>query len=143
MLSGETDPTDTLNTREWRERGQETRLVDNAKLPAGFEALEPYVADWVLADAVARMAKRQASAIADIRAFYNAILPFGEAALAYLRGFQLGALPPEGERLLKLMLSLAEMAPAVEWYNGPRVTDGFDVSRVGYLRQIPDTAAQR
>lgn len=118
-------------------------MVDSAKLPAGFEALEPYVAAWVLPDAVARMAKRQASAIEDIRAFYDAILPFGEAALAYLRGFQLGTLLPEGERLLKLMLALAEIAPAVEWYDSPRVTDGFDVRRIRYLRQIPDSAAQR
>ena len=36
-------------------------------LPAGFEALEPFVADWALPDAGARMEKRQASRIEDIR----------------------------------------------------------------------------
>jgi hypothetical protein len=49
----------------------------------------------------------------------------------------------EGERLLKLMLSLAEVGPAVEWYNSPQVPDGFPVSRIRYLRLISDTAAQR
>ena len=63
-------------------------------------------------------------------------------ALAWLRDYDLGALPPEGERLLKLMLALAEVAPAVEWYNDPRVFDGFPVERIRYLRQISDTAAQ-
>lgn len=112
-------------------------------LPHGFEALEPFAADWVLPDAAARMARRQAGDMAQIRQFYDAILPLGEAALDYLRQFQLGELPPEAERLLKLMLSLAEIAPAVEWYDGPEVANGYPVSRIRFLRQIGDTAAQR
>jgi hypothetical protein len=116
--------------------------MTQSSLPAGFEVLEPLVHDWVLPDAVARMGKRQASTIAELRRFYDAMLPLGETALAYLRRFPLGALPPEGERLLKLMLALAEAAPAVEWYNSPKVTDGFPVQRIRYLRQIPDNAAQ-
>jgi hypothetical protein len=114
-----------------------------ALLPGGFEALEPFLADWALADAVARMAKRQASAIEEIRRFYAAMLPLGAAALDYLSQFELGALPPQGERLLKLMLSLAEVAPAVEWYGDPKVYDGFPIERVRYRLQIPDVAAQR
>jgi hypothetical protein len=105
--------------------------------------VEPFVAGWVLPDAVARMAKRQGSKIEDLRCFYDAMLPLGEQALSYLRAFQLGALSPQAERLLKLMLALAEIAPAIEWYNDPRVHDGFDVDRIRYLRQIPDSAAQR
>jgi hypothetical protein len=111
-------------------------------LPAGFDSLEPFVADWVLPDAVARMAKRQESTIAEIRGFYDAVVPLGDKALGYLRGFQLGSMPPEAERLLKLMLSLAEIGPAVEWYENPKVYDGFEFGRVRYLRQIPDTASQ-
>ena len=113
-----------------------------ALLPSGFEALEPFVGDWALGDAVARMTKRQASSMDQIRGFYDAMLPMGEPALTYLRQFQLGELPPEAERLLKLMLSLAEMAPAVEWYGDPRVYDGFPIERVRYKRLIPDAAAQ-
>jgi hypothetical protein len=112
-------------------------------LPAGFEVLEQFVSDWVLPDAVARMTKRQSSDIRDIRRFYDAMLPLGERALVYLRDYQLGDLPTEGERLLKLMLSLAEVAPAVEWYDSPHVYDGFPISRIRYLRQIADNAAQR
>lgn len=111
-------------------------------LPAGFSALEPWVATWVLPDAQARMAQRQASTIEELKAFYAAMLPRGEEALAYLRGYDLGAMPPEGEHLLKLMLALAEVAPAVEWYNDPRVFDGFPVERISYMRQISDTAPQ-
>ena len=118
-------------------------MDERATLPAGFEALEAFVADWVLADAASRMAKRQSTGIEEIRRFYETIVPLGEDALDYLRGFQLGALPPEGERLLKLMLSLAEIGPAVEWYNDPKVYDGFEAGRIRYRRQISDTAAQR
>jgi hypothetical protein len=115
----------------------------SSALPEGFESLQPFVADWVLPDAVARLAKRQSSNIEDIRRFYDAMLPLGERALDYLRQFQLGSLPPEAQRLLKLMLSLAEIGPAIEWYNDARVYDGFDVARIRYHKQIPDTAAQR
>ncbi|CAN7598844.1 hypothetical protein LJR219_004516 [Phenylobacterium sp. LjRoot219] len=111
-------------------------------LPKGFEALEPFVADWVLADAVARMSKRQASRMEDIRRFYEAMLPLGERALEHLRQFELGEVPAASERLLKLMLSLAEVAPAVEWYGDPRVNDGFPIERIRYRRQIPDAAPQ-
>lgn len=113
-----------------------------AVLPSGFEALEPFVAEWALPDAVARMTKRQASGMDEIRGFYDAMLPSGERALTYLREFQLGELPPQAERLLKLMLSLAEIAPAVEWYGDPRVSDGFPIERIRYRRLIPDAAAQ-
>ena len=49
-------------------------------LPPGFSVLEPFVADWVLPDATARMAKRQASNIAELKVFYAALLPMGEPA---------------------------------------------------------------
>jgi len=111
-------------------------------LPSDFADLEPFVAHWALDDAVARMAKRQTSGMDEIRGFYGAMLPLGEAALTYLREFELGALPPEAERLLKLMLSLAEVAPAVEWYDNPRVYDGFPIERIRYRRLIPDATAQ-
>jgi hypothetical protein len=114
----------------------------SALLPEGFADLERFVADWALPDSLARMAKRQASAMGDIRAFYDAIIPRAEAALGHLRNFSLGEVPPAEERLLKLLLSLAEIAPAVEWFDDPKVYDGFDVHKIRYTRIISDTAAQ-
>jgi len=119
----------------------QTPSVDYA-LPAGFEMLEEFVADWALADSLARMEKRRTSQMPDIRRFYNAVLPMADAALAHLRNFKLGEVPQPEERLLKLMLSLAEVGPAVEWFDDPNVYDGFDVRKIHYTRIIPDTAAQ-
>jgi hypothetical protein len=117
--------------------------VDDAtSLPAGFESLEPFVSAWVLPDAAARMLKRQSSTYEEIHRFYQAIIPLGERALDYLRGYELGSLLPADERLLKLMLSLAEVGPAVEWYKDPKVYDGFEVGRIRYVKQISDTSAQ-
>lgn len=116
--------------------------MDQGTLPKGFETLEPFVSDWVLPDASARMAKRQGSSIEQIRRFYDAIVPMGEQALDYLRAYKLGELTPQGENLLKLMLALTELGPAVEWYDNPQVYDGFPISRIRYVRQISDTAAQ-
>jgi hypothetical protein len=118
-------------------------LDNTTSLPAGFEPLEPFVAEWVLPDAAARMAKRQDTHYEEIHRFYRAMIPLGGKALDYLRQYQLGALPADGERLLKLMLSLAEIGPAVEWYQDPKVYDGFEVGRIRYVKQIPDTSAQR
>ncbi|MGE3691210.1 MAG: hypothetical protein AB7F98_07510 [Novosphingobium sp.] len=111
-------------------------------LPAGFEALEPFVADWCLPDSLARMAKRRASSMDDIKAFYDVAIAQADRALKYLRAFPLGAVPPAEERLLKLMLSLAEVGPAVEWFDSPHVYDGFDATKIRYTRLIPDSAAQ-
>ncbi len=111
-------------------------------LPPGFEQLADFVEDWVLPDAAARMGKRQSSSMAEIRALYCALTPVGDQALAYLGQFQLGELPAEAENLLGLMLSLAEIAPAVEWYDSQEVANGYPVERIRYLRQIPNFSAQ-
>ena len=111
-------------------------------LPEGFDTIERFVPEWVQPDAEHRLAKRLGTDMPAIREFYAAMLAEGEAALAWLRGYRLGELPPEGERLLRLMLMLAELAPAVEWYDDQRVYDGFPVERIRYLHQIPDLAPQ-
>jgi len=111
-------------------------------LPEAFADLERFVPEWVQPDAEHRMAKRLSTDMAAIKDFYAAMLDRGEAVLAWLRGYALGELPPEGENLLRLMLMLAEVAPAVEWYDNQRVYDGFPVERLRYLHQISDTAAQ-
>jgi len=111
-------------------------------LPDGFVELEPFVSDWVLADSVARSNKRQKTDYPEIEQFYLAMLPRAADALALLAQRQLGELSLAEERLLKLLLSLAEIGPAVEWYQSPQVLDGFPAERFVMTAQIPDNAPQ-
>lgn len=85
-----------------------------ASLPAGFEALAPFVETWALPDAVARDARRTAATHAERDAFYQASLPLLPAALAHLDKTPLAQIDAQDKRLLQLMLSLAHIATAVE-----------------------------
>ena len=97
-------------------------------LPAGFEDLEPWM-DWSLVTMDERSARRAASTMAEIEAFYAAVLPRLEAVLAYLADVAVGDERPENQRLLDLTKSLAEVAPAVELFFEPTISYGYDVSR--------------
>jgi hypothetical protein len=127
-------------------RSVEIRAVANrrkpARLPPAFAALEPWVDGWVLADSSARLEKRLTTPLAGIRAFYDAMLPHAETALAYLAQRRLGELAAADEALLKLLLSLAEMGPAVEWYGTGTYPDAFDARRFPLTVTLPDTASQ-
>ena len=57
-------------------------------LPAEFGSLEPF-GDWILATEPERYAKRLASSMAEMQAFYDAAFPLLEPAMAYLDQFPL------------------------------------------------------
>jgi len=98
-------------------------------LPAQFADLEPFVADWSLAEERARNHKRLSSSMEELRAFYDAIFPRMETILAYLQEFPSDMMPEKVRRLFFLTLSLAEIAPAVELFGQPGVIDGFASAR--------------
>ena len=98
-------------------------------LPAQFHNLEQW-REWSLATEPERSARRQASTMDDIKAFYDAMLARMEEVLPYLEQFSVDALPEDATRLFYLTLSLAEVAPAVEQFGQPSVVDGYDVKRV-------------
>ncbi|MFT4561805.1 MAG: hypothetical protein ACI9BW_001547 [Gammaproteobacteria bacterium] len=102
--------------------------MSEATLPTPFSDLEAWTL-WALETEKERSDKRQASSMAEIQAFYNALLPRTEAALEYLEQFPLADMPADANSLLLLTLSLAEVAPAVELFGQPSVVDGYDVTR--------------
>ena len=102
--------------------------MSNRQLPAQFPDLEPF-AGWALSDEVSRGRKRSSSAMQEIQAFYDAMLPRMEDVLGYLNAHPLNELPREAERLMNMVLSLAEIGPAVEFYGEPSVIDGFPTER--------------
>ena len=98
------------------------------RLPEQFRDLEQWMA-WSLETEGERSDHRQASAMEDITAFYEAMLARMEEVLPYLEQFNLEDLPDDARRLFYLTLSLAEVAPAVEQFGQPSVVDGYDIKR--------------
>lgn len=92
-------------------------------LPAPFADLAPY-SDWILPAERERYAKRLASTMQELQAFYDAAFPRLEAANAYLENFPLAdGLPGPERNLLLLMMSLVNVSFPVEVWNQPRVPD--------------------
>ena len=108
-------------------------------LPEAFHDLEPWL-EWSLATEGERSAKRQSSSMAELRAFYAAMLARMEEILAHLEQFPPNKLPPEAERLLLMTLSLAEAAPAVELFGQASVVDGYDITRLTPEHDQPSSA---
>ena len=91
-------------------------------LPSDFAALAPY-ADWILATEPERYAKRLASSMEQMQAFYDAAFPLLEPATAHLDKFELDELPEPERNLLLLMFSLVMVSFPVEVWKQARVPD--------------------
>jgi len=93
-----------------------------AVLPAEFAELELF-AEWSLATERERYAKRLASTMDEMQAFYDAAFPRLADALTYLDEFDLAALPEDAARLLWLCYSLVNASFPVEVWRQQRVPD--------------------
>ena len=91
-------------------------------LPAEFADLEPF-SDWCLPTESGRYAKRLASSMDELQAFYDAAFPRLEEMLAYLDSFELDSLPDDAGRLLLLAYSLVNVSFPVEVWRQARVPD--------------------
>jgi hypothetical protein len=91
-------------------------------LPAEFADLEQF-AEWSLATERERYAKRLASSMDELQAFYDAAFPRLEAATEYLDQLDLNALPEHATRLLWLCYSLVNASFPVEVWRQARVPD--------------------
>ena len=92
-------------------------------LPPEFSDLEPFARTWCLAGEPERYAKRLASTMEEMQAFYNACFPRAEQAIAYLDGFPLDELPDDARRLLHLLYSLIMVSFPVEIWRQPYIPD--------------------
>ena len=104
-------------------------------LPAEFAALEPF-SDWVLASEPERYARRLASSMAEMQAFYDAAFPLLEPAMAHLDEFSAGELPEPERTLMLLMMSLVTVSFPVEVWKQARVPD----SGAAYLDLVSEPA---
>lgn len=108
--------------------------MTECQLPPKFRDLEPFLA-WSLPTELQRSTRRQTSTMAEITAFYQAMLPRLEAILSLLAQHSPDTVAADVQRLFHLTLALAEVAPAVENYGQPKVVDGYDVSRIVTLHE--------
>ncbi len=85
-----------------------------ASLPAGFEALAPFVEYWAVDTAAERAHCRDVSDEMSRVAFYNAANGLLAKALAYLDAKPFAQFDESEQRLMKLVLSFAHVSMAVE-----------------------------
>ncbi|HEX7427864.1 MAG TPA: hypothetical protein VF328_13150, partial [Mycobacterium sp.] len=76
----------------------------SAMLPAEFADLEPF-SEWCLPTEPQRFDKRMASSMAEMQAFYDAITPRAEEAIAFCDKFSLDDLPEDVLNLMHLLYS--------------------------------------
>lgn len=98
-----------------------------AELPAQFSDLSAWDA-WCLATETERNARRVKSTFEDISAFALAMEPHVEAICAHVDKVQAeGDLDEATRNVFYLLLSLAEVAPAIESYDPEvNVVDGYE-----------------
>ncbi|HET8711843.1 MAG TPA: hypothetical protein VFM32_10725 [Spongiibacteraceae bacterium] len=83
-------------------------------LPAGFEALEPYVARWAISGTASRDRRRGESTEEERVAFFNAAKDLIGPALDLLDKKSMQDFDEKERRLMNLSLSFAHVALAVE-----------------------------
>ena len=92
-------------------------------LPADFADLEPFAATWCLPTEPERWARRVASTMEEMQAFYDACFPRAEDAIRYCDQFSLDEMPEDAMRLLQLLYSLALVSYPVEVWRQPLPVD--------------------
>ncbi|MEV7389053.1 hypothetical protein [Streptomyces sp. NPDC091215] len=95
--------------------------------PDGFHELEPF-ADWAIQGERARYAKRVASTMAELQAFYDVAFPLLRKGTVYLEQVAMEGIGEQDKRLLWAFCSLVTVAFPVEAWGQPRVPDSGPAS---------------
>ena len=89
-------------------------------LPAEFADLELFAPTWCLPTESERFAQRLSVPMDEMQAFYDAITPRFEQAMAYCDGFPLDDMPEDAVNLMHLLYSMIMVSFPVEcWGQGP------------------------
>jgi hypothetical protein len=97
-------------------------MATTENLPAEFAEFEPYL-DWALPTEPERYAKRLASSMTEMQAFYDVAFPKLEVVMDYCDKFPLDDLPDDARALMHLMQSLVMVSFPIEAWKQPRVPD--------------------
>jgi hypothetical protein len=93
-----------------------------AMLPREFADLEQF-SEWCLPSEPERYQKRLGSSMHAMQAFYDAITPRAEEAIAYCDKFSLDDMPEDVLNLMRLLYSMITVSFPVECWKQPRVPD--------------------
>jgi hypothetical protein len=105
-------------------------MTSETLLPEEFADLEPFAQRWALPTATERYQRRVDSTMPELQAFYDAMVPRGDQAFAYLDQFPLDDMPDQALHLLWLLLSLSAVSFAVDCFKQVRVPDSGDVTNM-------------
>jgi hypothetical protein len=105
-------------------------------LPSDFSDLEPFAA-WALPSEADRYAKRLASSMDELQAFYDAAFPRLEDGADYLKGVELDGIADDDQNLLWLFSSLVTVSFPVEVWRQARVPDSGASSMDVTLEPVP------
>lgn len=107
-------------------------------LPNGFQELEPFVAAWARPTFSERYGQRLANSYAELKAFYDRILPRMDDIMRYVDNYQIGSMPPDALRLARLAQAFMVISPAAELFEQGAVPYGHDWTRVDVDYLIPE-----
>ncbi len=88
--------------------------ISRELLPTGFEALEPFIKNWAVVGAAERMQRRLDSTPQEREQFFRAGCDLVPSALELLDQKPLDEFDAQEQCLMRLVLSLAHVAQAVE-----------------------------
>jgi hypothetical protein len=98
---------------------------------ANFEALAPFLDKWAKPTEYGRSDARRASTPEELKAFYDATVPHLTSILKKVDEYPVGQLPDDIKPLFYIALSIAEIAPNVEFYdNSPGIPFAFEEGRL-------------
>jgi hypothetical protein len=106
-------------------------------LPAEFSDLEPFAEKWCLGSEPERFEARMASSMDEMQAFYDAVTPRAEDAIAYLDRLPLDDLPDDALNLLHLVYSMVMVSFPVEVWRQPKVPDSGATRFDCFLEPVP------
>jgi len=104
-----------------------------SRLPSAFAEFERFADKWWLATEPERWPMRLATAMPEIREFYEAFSPRFEEAIDYCDKFPLDDVPEDALNLLHLVYSMIMVSMAVEVFGQQKPTDSADavIDRIG------------
>ena len=92
-----------------------------------FSELDDYIAAWGLPTAHERLARRAQASMAEIRAFYDAIVPQLDDIIGFLNGFPVDDIPEQYRPLAWTALAACEIDDAVNIWHAPNLDFASDM----------------